>query len=422
MKKNVKETNLQVQILNFIEKEFIKGERSVQLKNYVKLSAYLDSVEVTLDDEQAEYLIKNSKKLNTMLDAVASIPDMDSIIMDDNYVILVNVRKMMNGDFGEVEAESEDLYNGLEIEEETRSAKNEYNEEEFIDYSASYPTYARKGDMDLVKQYLNELPSELLTAEEEVELGKRIRLGDEAALQTLVTHNLRLVVNIAKKYNSLGIDFLDLISEGNIGLMKAAEKFDYTKGYKFSTYATWWIRQSITRALADKSRVIRVPVHAHETMLKVKKARDKFVLEHCEQPTTKDLAEMTGLTVDKILEMQALMNDVVSLDCPVRAGEDDGDSVIGDFVEDPNSSIDSVSTVFYDEFRNTVFEKAPLSAREQFVIYQRFGFDEGKVKTLEEVGAMMGVTRERVRQIEAKALRKLRACRSVKEYNLKLIR
>jgi RNA polymerase primary sigma factor len=422
MKKNVKETNLQVQILNFIEKEFIKGERSVQLKNYVKLSAYLDSVEVTLDDEQAEYLIKNSKKLNTMLDAVASIPDMDSIIMDDNYVILVNVRKMMNGDFGEVETESEDLYNGLEIEEETRSAKNEDNEEEFIDYSASYPTYARKGDMDLVKQYLNELPSELLTAEEEVELGKRIRLGDEAALQTLVTHNLRLVVNIAKKYNSLGIDFLDLISEGNIGLMKAAEKFDYTKGYKFSTYATWWIRQSITRALADKSRVIRVPVHAHETMLKVKKARDKFVLEHCEQPTTKDLAEMTGLTVDKILEMQALMNDVVSLDCPVRTGEDDGDSVIGDFVEDPNSSIDSVSTVFYDEFRNTVFEKAPLSAREQFVIYQRFGFDEGKVKTLEEVGAMMGVTRERVRQIEAKALRKLRACRSVKEYNLKLIR
>ena len=422
MKKNVKETNLQVQILNFIEKEFIKGERSVQLKNYVKLSAYLDSVEVTLDDEQAEYLIKNSKKLNTMLDAVASIPDMDSIIMDDNYVILVNVRKMMNGDFGEVEAESEDLFNGLEIEEETRSAKNEDNEEEFIDYSASYPTYARKGDMDLVKQYLNELPSELLTAEEEVELGKRIRLGDEAALQTLVTHNLRLVVNIAKKYNSLGIDFLDLISEGNIGLMKAAEKFDYTKGYKFSTYATWWIRQSITRALADKSRVIRVPVHAHETMLKVKKARDKFVLEHCEQPTTKDLAEMTGLTVDKILEMQALMNDVVSLDCPVRTGEDDGDSVIGDFVEDPNSSIDSVSTVFYDEFRNTVFEKAPLSAREQFVIYQRFGFDEGKVKTLEEVGAMMGVTRERVRQIEAKALRKLRACRPVKEYNLKLIR
>ena len=205
MKKNVKETNLQVQILNFIEKEFIKGERSVQLKNYVKLSAYLDSVEVTLDDEQAEYLIKNSKKLNTMLDAVASIPDMDSIILDDNYVILVNVRKMMNGDFGEVEAESEDLFNGLEIEEETRSAKNEDNEEEFIDYSASYPTYARKGDMDLVKQYLNELPSELLTAEEEVELGKRIRLGDEAALQTLVTHNLRLVVNIAKKYNSLGI-------------------------------------------------------------------------------------------------------------------------------------------------------------------------------------------------------------------------
>ena len=422
MKKNVKETNLQVQILNFIEKEFIKGERSVQLKNYVKLSAYLDSVEVTLDDEQAEYLIKNSKKLNTMLDAVASIPDMDSIIMDDNYVILVNVRKMMNGDFGEVEAESEDLFNGLEIEEETRSAKNEDNEEEFIDYSASYPTYSRKGDMDLVKQYLNELPSELLTAEEEVELGKRIKLGDEAALQTLVTHNLRLVVNIAKKYNSLGIDFLDLISEGNIGLMKAAEKFDYTKGYKFSTYATWWIRQSITRALADKSRVIRVPVHAHETMLKVKKARDKFVLEHCEQPTTKDLAEMTGLTVDKILEMHALMNDVVSLDCPVRTGEDDGDSVIGDFVEDTNSSIDSVSTVFYDEFRNTVFEKAPLSAREQFVIYQRFGFDEGKVKTLEEVGAMMGVTRERVRQIEAKALRKLRACRSVKEYNLKLIR
>lgn len=259
---------------------------------------------------------------------------------------------------------------------------------------------------DPVRMYLKEIGKvPLLSAEEEIELAKRMELGDESAKKRLAEANLRLVVSIAKRYVGRGMSFLDLIQEGNIGLMKAVDKFDYTKGYKFSTYATWWIRQAITRGLADYSRTIRIPVHMVETINKTIRVSRKLLAEYGREPTSEEIAKVMGVPVEKVDDILKISKEPVSMDTPI--GEEE-DSHLGDFIEDKSTLQPEQHAA--DEMLKEELEVAlqSLTEREQKVIRLRFGLEDGKARTLEEVGQEFSVTRERIRQIEAKALRKLR--------------
>ena len=259
---------------------------------------------------------------------------------------------------------------------------------------------------DPVRMYLKEIGNvPLLSTEEEIELAKRVEEGDEAAKKKLTEANLRLVVSIAKKYVGRGMPFLDLIQEGNMGLMKAVDKFDYSKGYKFSTYATWWIRQAITRGIADTGRTIRVPVHMVETINKTLRMTRTLLQELGHEPTPEEVADRLNVPVSRVREVLKISRDPVSLDTPI--GEED-DSHLGDFIEDDSalSPADSAAFSMLREELNTALES--LTDRERQVVELRFGLRDGRARTLEEVGREFNVTRERIRQIEAKALRKLR--------------
>ncbi len=262
------------------------------------------------------------------------------------------------------------------------------------------------GTEDPVRMYLKEIGTvPLLTAEEELRLAKRKSEGDPIAKERLIEANLRLVVSIAKRYTGRGMSFLDLVQEGNLGLIKGVEKFDYDKGFKLSTYATWWIRQSVTRALADQARTIRVPVHMVETINRMSKMQRKLTLELGYEPSTGELANALDMTEDKVLEIMQIAREPASLETPI--GEED-DSNLGDFVADNNTVTpeQNIESVMLKEHIDILLED--LKEREKQVIVLRFGLEDGHPRTLEEVGKEFNVTRERIRQIEAKALRKLR--------------
>ena len=270
---------------------------------------------------------------------------------------------------------------------------------------------------DPVRMYLKEIGKvSLLTADEEIELAKRMEQGDEEAKKRLAEANLRLVVSIAKRYVGRGMLFLDLIQEGNLGLIKAVEKFDYRKGYKFSTYATWWIRQAITRAIADQARTIRIPVHMVETINKLIRVSRQLLQELGREPTPEEIAEEMKMPVDHVREILKISQEPVSLETPI--GEEE-DSHLGDFIQDDNVPVPADAAAFTLLKEQLIEVLGTLTEREQKVLRLRFGLDDGRARTLEEVGKEFNVTRERIRQIEAKALRKLRhpsRSRKLKDY------
>ena len=308
--------------------------------------------------------------------------------------------------------EIDDLYEtfsnkGIEIVDDSNRAQAEMDEdkaEEEVDIDLSIPEGISIDDP--VRMYLKEIGRvPLLSADEEIALAKRMEAGDEEAQKELAEANLRLVVSSAKRYVGRGMLFLDLIQEGNLGLIKAVEKFDYNKGYKFSTYATWWIRQAITRAIADQARTIRIPVHMVETINKLIRVSRQLLQQLGREPSPEEIAEAMEISVERVREIMKIAQEPVSLETPI--GEEE-DSHLGDFIEDQDAPApaEAASFMLLKEQLEEVLDT--LTEREERVLRLRFGLDDGRARTLEEVGQNFGVTRERIRQIEAKALRKLR--------------
>ena len=376
-----KEANLErEEFENIVEELMIKAKRN---KNSIDMGEVQTAVkDLSLTDEQMEsfLVLLENKGLE-----VTPILDEDTL------------KKLEKGDEKE---DNEDGLLGLEDEDFSKEEEGEEIDLDAVDLLEGI------GTEDPVRMYLKEIGTvPLLTAEEEYSLAMKKQEGDEYAKQRLIEANLRLVVSIAKRYTGRGMSFLDLVQEGNLGLIKGVEKFDPEKGFKLSTYATWWIRQSVTRALADQARTIRVPVHMVETINKMSKMQRKLTLELGYEPSVKELAEHLDMTEEKVQEIMQIAREPASLETPI--GEED-DSNLGDFVADANvlSPEGNVESVMLREHIDSLLDD--LKERERQVIVLRFGLEDGHPRTLEEVGKEFNVTRERIRQIEAKALRKLR--------------
>lgn len=384
-----------IESLDSIKKKF---EKQGLKDGYINQEDLLDATQrLDLNDDDIESLIKYFQDKN-----IKVISDTDDEQDFDNM------------DVSEEELEKMDNQDDLTEVFEDDSGDFSDGQTEDVDTSALdfdndlYATDSSKIN-DPVKMYLKQIGCyKLLTSQEEIELAKRIKQGDQQAKNKLTQANLRLVVSIAKHYVGRGMLFLDLIQEGNLGLMKAVEKFDYTKGFKFSTYATWWIKQAITRAIADQARTIRIPVHMVETINKITRVQRKLVQEKGREPTAEEIAaelKNDAITPERVREIQKIALDPVSLETPI--GEED-DSHLGDFIEDKDAVSPSEYTtksLLKDELRSVMKE---LTDREERVLRLRYGLDDDRPRTLEEVGKEFGVTRERIRQIEAKAIRKLR--------------
>ena len=376
-----------------------KNENKAETKNEIKENkAKSEEENEKNENEKIEKLLTKAKKngkitygdLANQLGENATTDEMEKALaaIEKNGI---NISNDMD-DFDDEEPDFEDLENVEDIPLEDLDVSDDNFEGVKID--------------DPVRMYLREIGKiPLLSYDEELELAKRILKGDEEAKKKLTESNLRLVVSIAKKYVGRGMLFLDLIQEGNMGLIKAVEKFDYTKGYKFSTYATWWIRQAITRSIADQARTIRIPVHMVETINRLLRTSRHLLQQNGREPTPEEIAKEMDLPVERVLEIQKIAQDPVSLETPI--GEEN-DTLLGEFIKDEESPSpqDSASYTMLKEQLNDVMKT--LTPREEKVLRLRFGLDDGKARTLEEVGKTFNVTRERIRQIEAKALRKLR--------------
>lgn len=370
--------------------------------------------------EDVKLVLEAARDANTPLDQREFMEALDRLDLDDGQIneliewCQTHHIAIMDGAAQEEEDPEEAAEVAEELTEEDADASDDEDgddaqerEEELARLEQSFADAASGKTSDPVKAYLKEIGAiPLLTPAQEVEVAKRIEAGDEEAKQILIDSNLRLVVSIAKKYVGRGLLFLDLIQEGNIGLIKAVEKFDYTKGFKFSTYATWWIRQAITRAIADQARTIRIPVHMVETINKMTRIQRLLVQDLGRDPLPEEIAEkMEDMTAERVIEIQRSALDPVSMETPVG---DENDTFLGDFIED-KSTLTPEEYTHNQLLKETIEEVlSTLTEREEKVIRLRFGLDNGRTWTLEEIGRKFNVTRERIRQIEAKAIKKLK--------------
>ena len=392
-KTNKNEKEQKIEKIEKARKTAKKKMSEKQDKKEVETSKEKQEADEKLKQEKVKSIIKKAKENGkiTYGDLASELDDVNPDQIDKVFDAFEELGvDLLNDDVDEEEPDIEDLkeVENLKLDEITET------------------TYEGINVDDPVRMYLREIGRiPLLTYEQELELAKRILDGDETAKQELAESNLRLVVSIAKKYVGRGMLFLDLIQEGNMGLIKAVEKFDYTKGFKFSTYATWWIRQAITRAIADQARTIRIPVHMVETINKLIRTSRHLLQQLGREPTPEEIAEEMEIPVEKVMEIQKIAQDPVSLETPI--GEED-DSHLGDFIQDEDSPAphDAASYTLLKAQLEDVM--GTLTPREAKVLKLRFGLEDGKARTLEEVGREFDVTRERIRQIEAKALRKLR--------------
>ena len=377
------------ELISFINDNFLSDNTNAsKVKNCKKLVEYLSKNNIKINDLTADVLLSRCSDLTSMAKYFSENRD---LVKNESIDAIVEVY-------------------GYSVEGVlSESIEEEISELDYDGHGSSREPYSLKtiknksGDLDLVGMYLQELSFSILTQEEEFELAKRIKEGDDKAFEKLVNHNLRLVIKWAKYYRNRGLAFLDLIQAGNEGLLKAAQKFDGTKGYKFSTYATWWIKQNITRTIADTSRNIRIPVHAYEQINKVKAAITSYKINNGYEPTAQELSDILGYDKARVEELSKYLTDTVSLN--TRIGEED-DTELASFIADEDDIEETVTNGLLRDKIEEVLDE--LTEREKDVLMLRYGLRDGRVHTLEEIGNMYNVTRERIRQIESKALRKLR--------------